>query len=374
MKKQFAMIIILVITLSLLLTGCRYTAVNISERITVMEDDEIITQLSSDVDFIGAVSNKGNCYIRGANLFDPFYYGVSDIKGFNNTHGKQFVQIYDKGDAETITLSGGGGCITTSGGDVYLFLDGTHGWDPPEFENDELLYRTPELLCTGYRYAEHSISDGLGIVYLITEDNDLGYVTVEDPDDFHFIYADVKKIQNLRGQGYLVALTNDHQLLFFDSNNQYSLATKLFDNIIDFAIAGVNEQSSIALLDENHSVYFGYDHYFTSYLSSADKLDESRLYHKIGENIAAVTIYNYKGAAMLDYDGNVSIYGPELKHYYYEDDRVYNGEVVLKDVSYILGDSRHLFIVRSNGNFEYFGKLFMGWDDDYRVIVADENV
>ena len=339
-----------------------------------MEDDEIITQFSSDDYWVGAVSNKGNCYIRGANLIDPFYYGVYDIKGFNDTHGEKFVQIYDKGDAETITLSGGGGCITTSGGDVYLFLNGTLGGDPPEFENDELLYRTPELLCTGYRYAEHSLSDGLGIVYLITDDNDLGYVTVEDPDDFHFICDDINKFQNLRGQGYLVGLTNDHRLLFFDSNNQYSIETELFDNIIDFTIRGINKRSSIALLDENHSVYFGYDHYLTSYLSSTDKLDESRLYHKIGENISAVTVYNYKGVAMLDNDGNVSIYGPELKHYYYEDDRVYNGEVVLKDVSLILGDHRHLFIVRSNGDFEYFGKRFMGWDDDYRTIVPDDNI
>ena len=357
MKRIFSKWYIIIMLIVVLLSGC-------SSESVVMSDKETIIQLSSNNFWIGAVSNTRNCYIRGSHLFNPFYYGVIDLKEFNSTKGKEFVCIYDKGDAEFISLSNNGGCITTINGDVYLFLNGTDGSDPPVFENDELLYRTPELFVSGYHYAE--LSNGEGIVYLLTEDNDLGYVTIDSPNEFHLLCSNVEKFKENTSsfRTLLIVLTTDNRLIILNSEDMYSTKLECFENILDFDIFrdGKSDRPSLIVLDENHDTYIGLD----NYLSSFDSLDVNNYYKKIGEGIVSVTAYD-RGVAMLDDDGSVSLYGSDLSSGQYS--QIYNGEVVFTNVSFVSGDPKHLYIIRDNGEFEYYGKTFDGWNNN--TIVSD---
>ena len=346
----FNKVLAVILVVSLTLAGC-------SSQLTVLEDNETIVQLSPCVHWVGAVTNQGNCYVRGIALSDQFFFGVPDIKIFNSTRGEQFVQIYNKGDAKCISLSSTGGCITTNNGEVFLFLNGTDGWEEHQFENDELKFRTPELFYSGCRYAK--LSNG-------EENNDLGYVNIDTPSDWHCICGNVEKFLEsvTADKTLLIVLTMDHHLIVLDSEKDFSLEYELLDNVLDFDAFsnGKNSIPSLIILDESLDAYISTDNDMDSFEFLADKGN----YERIGESITTVAAYN-RGAAMIDSDGNVSLYGSDLSSGQYS--QIYNGEVVFTNVSFVSGDPKHLYIIRDNGEFEYYGKTFDGWNNN--TIVSD---
>ena len=303
-----------------------------------MEDGDTIKD-SSSRDYTSAfVTDSGKCYVNGVVDVNR-NYGVANpsiIQNFN----EGYIEIYDKGDAETISISDKGGCIITNSGEVYVFCNELKG------------YKTPVYLCSGYKQAY--LADET-LVYLLSENNELGYISIEYPNDFVKIGDDIKrfKIGTDRENDYLpsvLSLSENGDLYITSYRQRISESAKIIDNVSDFDFVMPNLDTSVlSVLTKDHEALCLKGEYPLNYEGI---IQES--FKKVGENITDVISYEH-GVAMMDDHNNLYLYG-----YGFKDGSDYgdffSGEKVFSDVKAVYGGDIFLIVVWNDNSFTYYGK------------------
>lgn len=310
--------------------------------LNVISANEKIVNSSADSSNVCAVTDSGNVYFLGTDVYNERRNGIDNPSAFNlnNTfYGEQFVCIYDKGNAKKVNYSTYGGTILTRDNEIYLFLN-------EEGEN----YQTVEFLCSGYvdaqLYKEH-------MIYVLSDNGEFGYITVDYPDIFHPIASNIEnfKIRSSKLDTIALVLSSDNNLYIFDLLDGFDSKSKHFENVIDFDfIDSSYTQSVFSLVNSNYEAYVCVGDFKCSY----DGISNEGL-KAVGTGIDSVISYG-QGVAMLDTDDNLLIYGSDLSSFDYKDfDYVYKGETVLRDIQTICGSTKCLCVVTTEGEFTRYG-------------------
>ncbi len=364
MKKNRKKIIIITVALSLIFIF--FVMFFITKGILTKPDNEGIESLSiEDGNAIGIVSDVGDVYIRGI-ISQKNNFGTDFIQrsfdfirswlfiDYNNI----FIRIYDKNDAVSVNLSENGGCIITKQSDVYVFVNGSS------------VYKTPTLLCSGYKKA-YLAGDK---VYLLRSDGAFGTVDIDNPSEFNELGSNVVdfdvEYSSYKPYPYEVyfALTEDNRLYIMNADETINNSGKYIDNVVNFDTVSVASKEpshgdddikkhiNISLLNSNNQVFWYEGNLFEDY----SKIADINNYTLTGSDISKFVSYS-SGIAMLYDKAQVSVYGYDLSN---ED--FISGEVVFNDVKDIFSGDDSLIILYQNGKIDYFG--FSAEENSYRFI------
>ena len=351
MKKVILIIALIVLSLSVM-----YFVFFSTIGIVFNGDDEVLTSFSTKYRTIAAVTDKGNVYVKGE-ISSNFNYGIDYVRQYNHRLVDKYARIYDKHDAVSVMISGSGGCIITNKSEVYIFL------------NDSKEYRVPTYFCSGYVKAYSSGEN----IYLLSDDGTFGFINIHSPDVFNNIGSKVVNFeieQSYSNGEYdynaIFALTENNRLYVLEQGEKLADNNRYIDGIIAFdTVASVSDLTKdkclrkyieISLLDENHQAYW-----YEGYLDEDyQKIADINNYIVTGSDIDQVTSY-FRGVAMLDKAGNVSLYGYDLIS-----EVVLSGEIYFEGVENVFSGDDILIIVYKNGDVEYYG--FDSWKDERKFI------
>lgn len=312
-----------------------------------LNKNEQIKYFDSEWKTLSVVSETGNCYITGERLTNEKNYGIENIRKYNNHPLNQYVQIYDKGDAVSMNINQYGGTIITKTNDVYAFLNG----------NDS--YRTPTYLCSGYTEA---VLGDESKIYLLSKNGNFGYVTADKPDDFSLIGQDVTafNVEYKKSPDSIFVLTKNHNLYILKPNETIQSSQNHIDNILDFDVLVPHGDLCVfSIVDGKRDAYV----FMRDYELTYDNFSNINLFQKTGENISSVTSYD-SGIAMMYENGDVALFGSDFDES--PDDMEFTGDIVLSDVKAVFGGYKNLVLIKSNGEFNYYGKL----PDDVRIRIT----
>ena len=304
--------------------------------LTLLSDEETISDYCSSWKTYAVVSNSGNCYLNGeASYNEP--YGVNNIRKYHSATPQHYVCIYEKGDAKHINLSFSGGIIVTDKNELYAFVN----------QNSEL--KVPSLV--GQNCVDACVCRN-NRLFLLKENGDFGYINLDDRNSFHLVKSSIIKIQLISRLGYetLFVLSNDHHMFAIDSNSLSETLLSNWDNTLDFDISAPYEESCVIgrITDEGDCfVNIG------ALDLNAEKIQETKG-TKVGEGMITVAAYG-KGIAMQNRDGDVFLYGDDLNSETYQ--KQFNGEMHFQNVQVVYGGDLDLTVLYKNGTFEQYGRL-----------------
>lgn len=344
-KKIFFAVISLIIVLSL--GAIFYFNLFDTSGLVYLDKNEQIKYFDSEWKTLSVVSETGNCYITGERLTNEKNYGIENIRKYNNHPLNQYVQIYDKGDAVSMNINQYGGTIITKTNDVYVFLNG----------NDS--YRTPTYLCSGYTEA---VLGDESKIYLLSKNGNFGYVTVDKPDDFSLIGQNVTafKVEYKKSPDSIFVLTKNHNLYILKPNETIQSSQNHIDNILDFDVLVPHGNLCVfSIVDDKRDAYV----FMRDCELTYDNFSNISLFQKAGKNISSVTSYD-SGIAMMYENGDVALYGSDFDES--PDNIEFTGEIVFSDVKAAFGGYKNLVLIKSNGEFNYYGKL----PDDVRIRIT----
>ena len=328
---------IVICTVSLLFSSCSL----LYRDLSFMNDNVSINSVSVSGWSVLAVGDNGNVYYFGGDVDENFSNGFpvdlsNEIEMSNLLQGRKFIRMYDRGDAKKTYITTYGGAVLTHQNEVYLFLN-----------NNTDQYRTPTLFCSGYTDIElfHDTA------YLLSENGELGYISIKEPNVFNSLVKRVRKFRiavNKQGRVVIFVLTNNNDLYVYDTTEPFVEDTEHFEDILDFDFCeGKTDFQVLALLNtQRKAVYYILDWDELSY--EAIQLHSGET---IGENINEIVAYG-TGVAMLDDDNNLYLYGGDLGQDY---KRMFTGQQVMRNVSVVSGSSDTLFTVKTNREYQFFG-------------------
>lgn len=332
MNKKKILIICCALLICILLSSCN--------NIDYITKDEGIIDVAFHWNMIGIVSTKGNCYVKGP-VSNINNYGLEEVPS-SSFQRDNFMCIYNKGDAVSISLSRYGGIIINEMNGVYIFV------------NCSQKYSSPTLLCNGYVQAYFWDKDH---IYLLSQNGDFGYVTLDDPTNFNRIGNNVSKfivdVKNASAQQTLFALTKNNRLYILSADEVMSKSSDFINGITDFDLVVPHTELCVfTLKDEQSNSYLCMGNYDLSFESLSDKSK----YIQCNNNTALLASYR-NGAATLDSSGNVAIYGSE-PHYSNDDNDYfdYNGEILFTKANGIYGGIFNLIVTFEDGHYECFGR------------------
>ena len=345
MKKTFASCLVMVLFLYslLMLSACSNHSAGGSNLNLLGEDEKIISISGGDY-MVCALTDQGNCYVAGQSATEDYNFGLEDYQAYNDYfdlfHPDRFVQIYDKGDAESISMSYSGGCIITKDHNVYLFLNHS------DFDD----YATPRLFCSDCVDAQIGWLDDS--ISLLRSNGDFGYVPIDSPDDFRLIGKNVSKFKfatDKNNNTTLFVLTNNHQLYMFNSEEVLEDQNDFIEDVIDFDVQSSTGCLVLSIINSDHNAYHS-------------ALEESWCFNRakiqsnlklIGSNVSSVVSYD-AGTVMKDSDGKVRIYGSDIKNQFEE---AYTGESVFqnKTVKDVCSTYTTLTVLTNDNQLNRFG-------------------
>lgn len=311
------------------------------EHLVFMEDGTPVCFADSYWQMNAVVSEAGNVYVRGALWSDDTTYGIPNVKEYkaqfrslNFEKTDRFVQIYNAGDANTVILSNNGGIIITDINEAFVFC---------ELEN----YRLPTFLCAD---AAHAKLDG-SKVYLLNDEGSFGYIDLSFPED---------RIQILEGIQSFCITDQDHSIWILNDKNELWV-------FVDGDLSDPPVLCSTEVMDFDASSTTSYSRSEARYQIGIAKLDGTVSYYddwglpsadSMGaftplpiDCVLNITVYSH-GVIVLDQEGNARAFGHDLLS-----DRIYNGEVIIKNACEVSAGSLSINFVTNDGHHIYAGSL-----------------
>lgn len=297
---------------------------------------------SGDVYYNGRISEKDNSGV--SNVSDSLFVSPS-VKN-------DIYSVYTNSNAAKVHINSGGGTIVTDDNEVYIFVNAYP-------DNMLSSLKTPTLLCSGYidAYLIANQTDNVKLI-LLDENGNLGWLTSDDPAQFHVLAHDIIKHKEASLPfPDIFALSSDNRLYIIPYDYTPDISLEYIAGIVDFDFVQNDSCGSIlSYVDENHDAYVCMrDLKLQEQCSdfSRDKME------KVGESIVSVTSYQY-GVAMLDVNHKLSLFGTDLQYVglpdkiIRDDEIMFHGEVIMKNVASVEADCSYLFITKTDGTWQIF--------------------
>ena len=122
-----------------------------------------------------------------------------------------------------------------------------------------------------------------GRIYVLSENGDFGYVTVDKPDDFSLIGQNVTafKVVSKNSSDSIFALTNDQRLYILEPDETIQNSEKYIDNIVNFDVLVPHMHLCVlSIVDKKQDAYVSMRDSGVTYDCFSDK----RSFKKVGEN------------------------------------------------------------------------------------------
>lgn len=357
-KSFYVKIIIFILVIILIIFFVKFF---VPIGITVLEADGKGVYVDQSRPYTVMIGTDGNGYIRSEDFDNipgtdkPEQYKKLINNPFRNMDNDSFfLKIYDGGNAERMHASYSRGTIITNNGDLYIFSN-KFG----EFKE----YITPVLF-------KHNIQDAFitdSTIYVIDNNDELGYYKVSDKDNFIPICKNVRSFQldEFSEFGMLV-LTNDNVLYVYSkSDNEYK-KVKLLEDVRSFSLSqGTFGQGYSMVMDYNMlgvvktdgtAQYVVRDtiSIFTKYGTEPLKLADFQQaeFTQVSEKAVDIAPY-FGGVAVLLENGDVYVTGAEEPGNL---DFEFNNVLIAKNIKSIESDAFHLLTLDNDGTLTCYGK------------------
>ena len=312
-----------------------------TEHLVYMDEETPVCFADSYWYMNAVVSESGNVYIRGILQADDYSYGIPNVKEFNAQFQslnfektERFVQIYDVGDARTVTLSSNGGVIITDTNDVYVFSESEK-------------YRLPTFLCTDAVSAMLESNK----VLLLNDKGEFGYIELSAPDNRITVLVGIESFGITDQDHSIWVLNNKHELWVYLGGDLTSSPVLCHSDVLAFDVVSTksfgepNPHYQIAIIGSNGTAYY-YDAWGLPSVHSTDVFIPLPV-----DSPADVAVYCH-GVITLDKNGIARVFGDDLLS-----DRKFKGDVIAENVRQISAGSLGINFVTYDGQHIYAGSL-----------------
>ena len=284
------------------------------------------------------IDEAGNCYIRTTG--DPLGLTGKLAKQykrrFNVLKENTFVRIYDREDAQSVTLFDGGGTIVSTTGVCYLF---TNGYDT---------YAIPTAFCTHVKKAVGRRER----LYVLTDGNAFGWYSIADNSSFSLLLDDVEDFSLFTFTDAIMVLRKNGDLLLYSSEKNGDAIT-LMVNVRQFSWDDEWINGGYVLLFGgiyNDGSPFLYEAYAADQNAIVDTV-KTALPRRLDVLSDAVSVYG-RGFLVRAKDGRVLYYGREL----FQSDPEHDGTIICDDAHAVASDKSSACIIRNDGSYLYGGR------------------